>query len=367
LKVVTVLGTRPEIIRLSRVIEQLDNVVDHCLVDTGQNAHASLSDLFFRELGVRAPDHRLQVQAPSFGEQAAQILQRCEAVFRDEKPDRLLLLGDTNSALCSIVAKRMGIPVFHMEAGNRCHDDRVPEETNRRIIDHSSDILLPYTERSRQNLEREGIASERIFVTGNPIREVIEHHRDRIDASNVLDAMSLNAGGYFLVTAHRAENVDIETRMRSIAGALERIATEYNVPVIVSTHPRTRIRLEQFGIRESAGVRFPEPFGFFDFIRLEENAKCVVTDSGTVQEECAIFKVPNVTIRDVTERPETVECGSNIVSGVQIDSIVRSVKLALATPPRWNPPIEYLAPAVSSTVTRIVTGYHHALERRREL
>jgi UDP-N-acetylglucosamine 2-epimerase (non-hydrolysing) len=361
-KIVTVLGTRPEIIRLSGIIAKLDTNAEHVLVDTGQNFDDRLNALFFRELGVRKPDYALGVRGGGIGEQIGQILDRCETVFREEQPDRLLILGDTNSSLCAIVAKRMGIPVLHMEAGNRCYDDRVPEEVNRRLIDHSSDVLMPYTERSRMNLLREGIAGERIFVTGNPIKEVIDAHAERIDGSTALAELGVEAGAYLLVTLHRAENVDVESRLRAFTDALAALAREYDCPVLVSTHPRTRLRIEQFGV-ETGGqdVRFLDPFGFFDFIALERQAACVLSDSGTVQEECAIFGVPNVTLRDVTERPETIECGSNILSGADPRQVLSAVRAVRALTPRWQPPPEYLADAVSDSVVRICLGYHHFL------
>ncbi len=357
MKVVTVLGTRPEIIRLVRVAAKLDRSVEHVLVHTGQNFEPTLSEVFFEQLGFRAPDHRLGVRADTPAGQIAQILTRCEEVFSRITPDRLLILGDTNSALCAIAAKRMGIPVFHMEAGNRCYDDRVPEEVNRRIIDHASDVLMPYTERSRANLLREGIADARIFVTGNPILEVIEHFRPSIDRSPVHDQLGLERRGYFLVTLHRAENVDVESRLTRFAKAFELLGDRYRQPVIVSTHPRTAGRLKQFNIGARGDVRFPEPFGFFDFVALEMHARCVLSDSGTVQEECAILRIPNVTLRDVTERPETVECGSNILSGADPAAILSCVATVLQSTPSWMPPAEYMARNVSDTAVRIVTGF----------
>ena len=357
MKVMTVLGTRPEIIRLSRLIPKLDALCDHVLVHTGQNFDPALSDVFFRELGVRPPDMSLGVRAESFGEQAGQILAGVERAICDERPDRLLILGDTNSGLSAIVAKRLGVPVYHMEAGNRCFDDRVPEEVNRRIIDHSSDVLLPYTERSRANLLREGIASHRVIVTGNPILEVIRHYERCIEASDVHERLEVRKGGYFLVTAHRAENVDVPERLRQLAEALTRVAAEHRVPIIVSMHPRTRSRLEAFGMTDLvAELRVLPPLGFFDFLALERDAACVLTDSGTVQEECCILHVANVTTRDVTERPETVECGSNVIAGVDPDRIATAVRAAVRRERNWTVPPEYLAPAVSDTVANILLG-----------
>lgn len=355
MKIMTVLGTRPEIIRLSRLIPKLDALCDHVLVHTGQNFDPALSDVFFRDLGVRAPDRSLGVRADSFGEQAGQILAGIERALLDERPDRLLVLGDTNSGLGAVVAKRLGVPVFHMEAGNRCFDDRVPEEVNRRIIDHCSDVLLPYTERSRANLLREGIATQRVIVTGNPIFEVLEHYRPCVDASDVHARLGVARGAYLLVTAHRAENVDVAGRLRQLAEALRRLRDEHAVPVVVSMHPRTRSRLEEFGLRDLvAGLTVTAPLGFFDFVALERDAMCVLTDSGTVQEECCILRAANVTTRDVTERPETVECGSNIIAGVDPDRIGRAVRAALARPRNWTVPPEYLAPAVSDTVVNVL-------------
>ncbi len=358
MKVVTILGTRPEIIRLIRVIEKLDTVFEHRLVHTGQNFDTSLSDVFFEQLKVRKPDYYMGVRGTSFAEQIGMIIAESEKILREEKPDRLLLLGDTNSALAAIVAKRMGIPVYHMEAGNRCYDDRVPEEVNRRIIDHSSDILMPYTERSRQNLIREGIEGRRIYVTGNPINEVIRHYDSDIRNSQVLSNLGVEANKYFLVTMHRAENVDVSERLHSLTKALEQLQKLYSVPIIVSTHPHTRIRMEAHGIAtDNSLVRFMQPFGFFDFINLERNAKCVISDSGTVQEECALFGVPNVTIRDVTERPETIECGSNILSGADVTSVLRCVKIVLGRTPNWQAPPEYLVENVSDVVINVLSSY----------
>jgi len=358
MKVLTILGTRPEIIRLSRVIEKLDRLCDHVLVHTGQNYDASLSDIFFEALGVRRPDHYLGVRGDTFGEQIGKIITASEQVLLSEKPDRLLLLGDTNSALSAIVAKRLGIPVYHMEAGNRCYDDRVPEEVNRRIIDHSSDVLMPYTERSRANLLREGILGECVYVTGNPIYEVLQHYDACIQKSSILSELGLEKERFFLVTMHRAENVDVEARLIGLTTALDSLQKEYGVPIIISTHPRTRAKMQSFSIGSNNDqVRFLPPFGFFDFVNLERNAQCVLSDSGTVQEECCIFHVPNVTIRDVTERPETIECGSNMLSGAVLEMIIQCVNTALTQPNNWYVPVEYRVADVSTAVTKVVLGY----------
>ena len=359
MKVMTILGTRPEIIRLSRVIPKLDDLCDHVVVHTGQNFDTNLNDVFFEQLEVRQPNHSLNARG-TFGEQLGTILLGMERLLQEEKPDRFLVLGDTNSSLAAIMVKRMGIPVFHMEAGNRCYDDRVPEEVNRRLIDHSSDVLMPYTERSRKNLLREGLEGHRIFVTGNPIHEVLRHYQPGIAESHIHERLGVEAGKYFLVTMHRAENVDVEWRLRAFTDAFQQLNLEYRLPVIVSTHPRTRLRMQSFGVDlADQDVRFLDPFGFFDFVALERNAFCVLSDSGTVQEECSIFKVPSVTIRDTTERPETLEYGNNILSGAQIDSVLQSVKVILRRGTACGTPPEYLWENVSNTVVHVLLGYHH--------
>jgi len=358
MKVMTVLGTRPEIIRLSLIIKKLDQYCDHILVHTGQNFDDSLSLVFFSELDLREPNYYLGVRGDSFGEQIGQIITEVEKVILREKPDRLLILGDTNSGLAAIVAKRMGISVFHMEAGNRCFDDRVPEEVNRRIIDHCSTILLPYTHRSKENLLNEGIANEVIYVTGNPIYEVIEHYSEKIESSEILDKLNVQPQKYFLVTMHRAENVDNEDRLKDLLTGLDKISGKYTLPVICSLHPRTKSKIEQFNLKtNNKNVRFSVPFGFFDFVALEKNALCVITDSGTVQEECCIFKVPNITIRDVTERPETIESGSNMLTGASPDLMLKSVDIVLHEKSEWNPPSEYVEKDVSSKIVKIILGY----------
>ena len=364
MKILTILGTRPEIIRLSLIIKKLDDLVDHKLIHTGQNFDHNLSEVFFKELGIRKPDEFWGIQGKSAFDQIGQILTRAEELFLKEKPDRILILGDTNSGLTAFVAKRLGIPVFHMEAGNRCYDDRVPEESNRRVIDHSSDILLPYTERSRNNLLSEGFHHSKVYVTGNPIHEVINHYEPQISQSQILQHLQLNAEKYFLVTAHRAENVDDPKRLKEMIQSFEDLIQKYQLPVLVSTHPRTRSKLNQIGykIDSNPKLRFLDPFGFFDFIHLEKNAFCVLSDSGTVQEECAIFKVPNVTLRESTERPETMECGSNIISSIHSKHVLRSVQATLTSKP-WNPPPEYIVPNVSDIVVRIITSRQLCLQK----
>jgi UDP-N-acetylglucosamine 2-epimerase (non-hydrolysing) len=354
----TILGTRPEIIRLSLVIRLLDQHAQHTLVHTGQNFDDRLSRIFFEELGVREPDIFMNARSETFSGQIGQILEKSEALFKEIRPDRLLILGDTNSGIAAIVARRLGIPVYHMEAGNRCYDDRVPEEVNRRVIDHSSSVLMPYTNRSRENLLAEGIPGNRIYVTGNPIKQVIDRFSEKIAASAALEQFGLERGKFFLVTLHRAENVDMENRLRALVDALALLHEEFGFPVVCSLHPRTRSKIEAFQVNLArAGLRFVAPLGFFDFVHLEQRAFCVLSDSGTVQEEACLFGVPNVTIRDVTERPETVECGSNILSGAAPSDILAAVRLVTAQEGGWNPPQEYLAPAVAETVCRILLSY----------
>ncbi len=355
LKVLTILGTRPEIIRLSLIIRALDEHTEHTLVHTGQNYDERLDAIFFHELGVRAPDINLGIRGFGFGDQVGKLLTAIEPILVERRPDRLLILGDTNSGLAAICARRLGIPVYHMEAGNRCFDDRVPEEVNRRIIDHSSTVLLPYTERSRDNLLAEGFHRSRVIVTGNPIKEIIDRHWARITASRALEDLGVTAGGYILVTAHRAENVDVLHRLLSIVDAVSTIGETYGLPVLCSLHPRTRERVQAAGIDLAArGIRALEPLGFFDFVQLERQARCVLSDSGTVQEETCIFGVPNVTIRDVTERPETIECGSNYVAGTGRDDIVRAVDFVMARQSVWTPPPEYVRTDVADTVLRVL-------------
>ena len=354
-KVVTILGTRPEIIRLSRVIPLLDDLCDHVVVHSGQNFDDRLNGLFFRELGLREPNRSMEVRGDGFGDQIGQILARSEAIFRSEQPDSVLVLGDTNTGIAAFVAKRMGIRVAHMEAGNRCFDDRVPEEVNRRVIDHCSTVLMPYTHRSADNLVREGIERQRVYVTGNPIREVLDHHAGQIEAADPFSALGIEPGKYFLVTAHRTETVDDRGRLASLVAALNAAVDRFGTPAVVSLHPRTADKMQQFGIAPG-NVRFVPPLGLFDFVRLEKDAFCVLSDSGTVQEECCILGVPTVTLRDVTERPETVECGSNILAGVEAERILPAIDIAVRSKGRWSAPPEYLVGNVSETVAKIVLG-----------
>ena len=357
MKIMTILGTRPEIIRLSLILKKLDKACRHTLVHTGQNYDVRLNEIFFSELELRKPDVFMGAKASSFGEQVGIIFREAERLILKHRPDRILVLGDTNSGLAAIVAERMGVPVYHMEAGNRCFDLKVPEERNRKVIDAISSFALPYTPGSRENLLADGVPRNRIMVSGNPIHEVLEAYKDRIEASPVLKNMGLKKGGYFLVTAHRAENVDTGPRLGEILGGLRGVAARWKLPVICSVHPRTRAKLRQHGLKAGdARIKFMEPFGFFDFVKLEKNAKLVLTDSGTVQEECCLFRVPAVTMRDTTERPETVACGSNMVSKVNAVNILRCARSMADRAADWAFPEGYTVPDVSERVVKFILG-----------
>lgn len=364
-KILTVLGTRPEIIRLARLIPKLDGCFEHVLVHTGQNATPNLNDVFFSELAVRAPDVWMGVDTSSFGRQLGSLMEGFEKLLDEHHPDRVLILGDTNSGLVAFNCKRRGIPVYHMEAGNRCFDDRVPEEVNRKVIDHSSTILLPYTERSAENLVGEGIPRHRIFVTGNPIFEVLQHYSSEIDASPALERHGIAPLGYLLATMHRAENVDSPPVLDGLCAALVSVADLYGLPMILSVHPRLAVRLAE-GVFADTMVRAVPAMPFFEFVKLQRQAALVLTDSGTVQEESAIFRVPVITIRDTTERPETIEAGSNIVASTDPARIVSAARFlhGLGRKGVWSPPLEYMDPNVSEKVVRILLSHDPAARAR---
>lgn len=358
MKIMTLLGTRPEIIRLSLIMNKLDQFAErHVIVYTGQNFTDTLSRIFFQQLGVRRPDYVLSERQLSLGGQLALIFRELEWIIEREKPDKVLVLGDTNSALGIVLTERMGIPSIHMEAGNRCFDLGVPEEKNRRIIDAAASYNLPYTPQSKQNLLNEGFPIHRIVLIGNPIYEVMLANESQIDASRVLSDLQLEPKRYFLVTAHRAENVDNLQHLKQILSALNGVAEEYGHRLICSIHPRTRSKLNHLPeIRLHPLVEFHEPFGFFDFAKLEKHACCVLTDSGTVQEECCIWGVPAVTIRTSTERPETVDCGSNIVAGLEPSQIMKAVRIMTNLEGNWTCPAGYLDTDVSDKVTKFLLG-----------
>ena len=358
MKIMTILGTRPEIIRLSLILPKLDRYAKkHVLVHTGQNFTESLSGIFFKELGLRTPDYILQDKALSLGGQLSSMYSQVEHILEQEQPDKVLLLGDTNSALCAVLAERMGYPVVHMEAGNRCYDLGVPEEKNRKVIDVISSINMPYTEQSKQHLIQEGVPSRRIVLTGNPIYEVMKYYEPQISKSQILQKLGLEDQSYFLVTAHRAENVDDPQALGQIMQGLNQVAEQHQKRVICSIHPRTASKLQQNSfISIHPLVELHEPFGFFDFVKLEQHACCALTDSETVQEECCILQVPTVTMRRTTERPETVDCGSNIVSGVDANRIAGAVDVMLGLARQWNSPQGYLAEDVSDKVVKFLLG-----------
>lgn len=332
MKVMTIVGTRPEIIRLARVMNRLDNTpgVEHVIVHTGQNYDYELNGVFFDDLGVRKPDHFLAVDTSSLGAVLGGTLIKSEEVMRAEQPDAVLVLGDTNSCIAAVMAKRLRIPTYHMEAGNRCFDENVPEETNRRLVDHVADFNLVYTEHARRNLLAEGLHPRRIIKTGSPILEVVEAYTEQIKASNILTQRGLEEGQYFLVSAHREENVDNPERLRALLDGLIAVHDAFDLPVFVSTHPRTRKRLEALpGWTEPEGVTFSEPLGFHDYNKLQLSAACVLSDSGTIAEESSLMGFPAVTLRDSIERPEALDTGAIIMTGLHADDMVTAVRVAM--------------------------------------
>jgi UDP-N-acetyl-L-fucosamine synthase len=359
LKVMTILGTRPEIIRLSRILPKMDEYFDHKIVFTSQSYSFELSDIFFQEMQVRKPDYILNVKAETLGKQIANIIEQTEKAISQEKPDALLILGDTNSALSAINAKRMKIPIFHMEAGNRCFDWNVPEEINRRIIDHISNYNLCYTEHARRYLIREGIDSQNIFVTGSPLTEVFKFYRNKIDSSKILETMHLKTNGYFLVSVHREENVDNKENLLALFDSFEYLAKEYKIPIVVSLHPRTKKRIDEYKIKVSSLITFSKPFGYFDYCKLQKNALCVLSDSGTIQEESAILDFNAIQIRVSTERPEAFDSGSIILCGFNKLAITQAVKLTVDEREKGeelNIPNDYKDINVSSKVVKLILG-----------
>ncbi len=328
LKVVTIVGTRPEIIRLSRLIPKLDQFTDHILVHTGQNYDPKLNDVFFEDLQLRQPDYFLNVEASSMGTVMGETLRKAEKVFLEVKPDAVMILGDTNSAIAAVVAERMQIPVYHMEAGNRSFDNNVPEELNRRMVDHVSTFNLPYNDYSMRNLLAEGIHPRFIHKTGSPMLEIFNHYKSRIESSSVLSDLNLSPKGYFLVSIHRQENVDFPDRLEQVLKALAAIRDEWNLPIMVSTHPRTRKKLEELPNADIEGITFHEPFGYLDYNQLQLQAKCVISDSGTISEESSIMKFPAVTLRDSMERPEGLEAGTLSIASLKSSQLLNQIKLA---------------------------------------
>jgi UDP-N-acetylglucosamine 2-epimerase (non-hydrolysing) len=364
--VVTIVGTRPEIIRLSRVIALLDELTNHILVHTGQNSDPKLSDIFFSDLEIRKPNYYLGVSATSLGSTLGETLIKTEEVLKKEKPNAVLLLGDTNSSISALIAKRMNIPVYHMEAGNRSFDENVPEETNRRAVDHIADFNLAYTEHARRNLLNEGLNPRQIMVSGSPIKEVIDYYKEKIEKSEVLTQLSLKPGEYFLVSAHRQENVDNPRRLAALLESLEEIHKFWNLPVLVSTHPRTKKQIqENVASSNLNGVVFHEPFGFLDYNKLQLNAKCVISDSGTISEESLIQGFPAITIRDSMERPEALDCGGIVMTGINHSEVISGINLATRKDWRLNSqiPVEY---EVADCSRRVINFMFSTMSRHSE-
>ena len=361
LKVMTVVGTRPEIIRLSRVIAKLDRHCDHVLVHTGQNYDHELNEVFFSELGIRRPDHFLEAAGATAAETIGQVIIAADKVLEAQRPQALLILGDTNSCLVSIAAKRRKVPIFHMEAGNRCFDFRVPEEINRRIVDHTSDINLTYSQIARDYLLREGLPPDQVICTGSPMREVIDHYRPGIDASDVLARLGLETGKYFVVSSHREENVDDPARLQLLLALLEGLASTYGQPVIVSTHPRTRKRLDALGVALPAQVQFLKPFGFLDYVKLQSAARCTLSDSGTITEESNILNFPALNLREVHERPEGFEEAAVMFVGLNLERVLQAMPIVEAQSRGSSRTLElvndYAPRNVSDKVLRIIMSY----------
>lgn len=360
-KVMTLVGTRPELIKMSRVIAELDKQVDHVLVHSGQNYDYELNQVFFDELGIRKPDHFLGVAADTPAKTIAEVIAKSDEIFAQEKPDALLLYGDTNTCLAVISAKRRKIPVFHMEAGNRCFDQRVPEELNRKVLDHLSDINLVLTEHARRYLIAEGVRPETIIKTGSHMEEVIAHYKPQIDASTVLERENLTPREYFLVSIHREENVDSVQNLHDLLDTLFAVAESYSMPVVVSTHPRTRARLEALGRSiEHPLVRFVKPFGFLDYMKLQMGAKCVLSDSGTITEEASLLNLSAVTVRTAHERPEGMDEGTLIMSGLKASGVLEAIRVVTGQneeDARVKTVDDYRAGAVSVKIVRIVLSY----------
>ena len=359
LKIATVIGTRPEIIRLAEIIKLADKNFVHVLIHTGQNYDYTLNDIFFEDLGLRKPDYFLNVAGKHLGETLGNVISKSYEILNQEKPDALLVLGDTNSVLCTISAKRLKIPIFHMESGNRCFDQNVPEEINRKISDHISDINLCYTENSRRYLLSEGFRKDHVFVTGSPLYEVLCRHNSEIENSRVLEKLNLTKGNYFVVSAHREENIDLGDNFLKLAEALNSVAEKYKIPIVFSTHPRTQKQIDKNKIKFHPLITNMPPFGFFDYVNLQKNAYCVLSDSGTISEESAMMKFPAVSIRTSTERPEAIDAGTIVLGGITKNELLNAISICLDTycTEDQKLPLEYLVKDVSSRIIRVIQSY----------
>ena len=367
LKIMIIFGTRPEIIRLSRVFAKLDQYLNLIMVHTGQSYDYEMSEIFFNDLGIRKPDYFLGVKSETLGGQIANIISKSEEVFVKEMPDALLVLGDTNSALSAIIAKRIKIPIFHMEAGNRCFDENVPEEINRKIVDHISDINLPYSENARLYLIKEGIHPGTIFVTGSPLAEVLNYYKKNIEQSEILSNLGLSKNRYFVASIHREENVENKESLLKLIDSLNTAAENYKLPVFVSTHPRTQKLLKKYGFKINKLVSFHKPLGYFDYVCLQKNAFCVLSDSGTILEESSILRFPAVQVRNSSERPEAYDEGSAILSGLDKDIILQSINIVtkqFSSGEKFNVPKDYLSVNVSSKVLRHIAGLTKIIQKR---
>jgi len=367
-KVMTILGTRPELIKMSRVISRLDENFNHVLVHTGQNYDYELNEVFFNDLNIRKPDYFLDVSSKSLGATIGNIISKSEVIMNKENPDAILVYGDTNSCLSAMSAKRKKIPIFHMEAGNRSFDQNVPEETNRKILDHISDVNLVLTEHARRNLISEGIASERIFKTGSHMVEVLDFYNKQIESSSILNNLKLQKKKYFLISIHREENVDNQINLTDILESLNSMAETYKLPIIVSTHPRTEKKMKEFGFKDTHNlIHFSKPFGFFDYIKLQKNAFCVISDSGTITEEASLLNIPAITIRNSHERPEGMDSGILIMSGLKRAQVLDAIKITtenLAENTIERKVQDYLNPCVSSQIIKIVFSYISYVNKR---
>lgn len=365
LKLLTIIGTRPEIIRLAEIIKLADKTFNHVLVHTGQNYDYTLNEIFFEELQLRKPDYFLEVVGSNLGQTIGNVISKTYDVLVKERPDALLVLGDTNSVLCTIAAKRLKIPIFHMEAGNRCFDQNVPEEINRKISDHISDINLTYTEHSRRYLLSEGFRKDHVFVTGSPLFEVLNNSKSEIEKSKILENLKLTKGKYFVVSAHREENIDLGDNFNVLVNSINEVAETYSLPIIFSTHPRTQNRINNNNIKFNSLVKNLQPLGFFDYVNLQQNAFCVLSDSGTISEESAMMGFRAVSIRTSTERPEAIDAGSIVLGGITSREILNSIEISIKTFDNniWELPNEYKIKDVSLRVIKVIQSYTSIVNR----